>query len=261
MMRFFVQEGFEHSALVIADNLNLPIQSFAAPFKAFIKYDKNDDIVLVFDEKGLGLYDLSLNGAEAIRVDLQQGQLGFRLQQERARHEMVVKACGLNKYPAPVLVLDATAGLLRDTAVLAAAGAQVQVFERQPIIAALIRDGLQRAASTPELAALVAHIHFQQGNTLHYLQAQNLPRIPNIIYLDPMFPEREKSALVKKEMRIFKHLMGTDDDADELFLAAMAIKPKRVVVKRPKIAPPLAERAPSYCVEGKSGRFDVYIVL
>lgn len=61
---------------------------------------------------------------------------------------------------------------------------------------------------------------------------------PDVVYLDPMYPHRQKSALVKKEMRVFQSLVGNDDDADSLLIPAMTIAKRRVVVKRPNYASP-----------------------
>ena len=81
---------------------------------------------------------------------------------------------------------------------------------------------------------------------------------PDVIYLDPMFPVRSKSAQVKKEMRIFHQLVGADPDSDSLLDAALSQARYRVVVKRPRIAPALANTPPNYTLEGKSNRYDIY---
>jgi 16S rRNA (guanine1516-N2)-methyltransferase len=81
---------------------------------------------------------------------------------------------------------------------------------------------------------------------------------PQVIHLDPMFPHRDKSALVKKEMRLFRPLVGDDDDAPALLAAALALASHRVVVKRARKAPPIAGVAPGYSLEGKSSRYDIY---
>lgn len=218
---------------------------------------------LVLEPEGLGLYALDLPGSGPVRVQLDEGSLGFRLTAERARHEAVVKACGLLKAPGPWRVFDATAGLLRDACVLAAAGAEVWVGERSPVIAALVADGLARAAAEPALQELVARLHFQPGDSRERLLAlarADAAARPAVVYLDPMFPHRDKSALVKKEMRVFRTVVGEDADADDLLAPALAAATRRVVVKRPRHAPWLAGRKPSLAQEGKSARFDIYLV-
>jgi len=80
-----------------------------------------------------------------------------------------------------------------------------------------------------------------------------------VVYLDPMFPHAGKSAQVKKEMALFRQLVGSDTDADNLLGPALALASHRVVVKRPRIAPDLAEQKPTYRLEGKANRFDIYV--
>ena len=82
---------------------------------------------------------------------------------------------------------------------------------------------------------------------------------PQVVHLDPMFPHREKSALVKKEMRLFRELAGDDDDAPRLLEAALDVATHRVVVKRPRKAPPIAGPAPQHVIEGKTSRYDLYV--
>lgn len=81
---------------------------------------------------------------------------------------------------------------------------------------------------------------------------------PQVVYLDPMFPHKQKSALVKKEMRVFQSLVGPDLDADGLLEPARLLATKRVVVKRPDYAPPLANVATPNAVVTKGHRFDIY---
>ncbi len=73
-----------------------------------------------------------------------------------------------------------------------------------------------------------------------------------------MFPERKKSAKVKKQMQAFHAIVGTDADADGLLALALNVATYRVVVKRPAGANYLAEKKPSYSLEGKSTRYDIY---
>ncbi len=81
---------------------------------------------------------------------------------------------------------------------------------------------------------------------------------PDVVYLDPMFPERGKSAAVNKAMQFFQRLVGADEDAADLLAPALAAARHRVVIKRPARAPWLAEREPSYSLTGKSVRFDIH---
>lgn len=245
----------------LAARLGLPLATWEGALRDTLRALPATGAALVLEPEGLGLYALDLPGSGAVRVELHEGALGFRLSADRARHEAVVKACGLLKASSPLTVFDATAGLLRDACVLAAAGAEVWVGERSPVIAALVEDGLARAAGDPVLAPLLAQLHFLPGDSRLHLEAlAQAARRPAVVYLDPMFPHRDKRALVKKEMRVFRTVVGEDADADALLAPALGAATKRVVVKRPRHAPWLAGRKPSLSQEGKSARFDIYLV-
>lgn len=159
-------------------------------------------------------------------------------------------------------VLDTTAGLGRDSFVLADMGCSVTLCEREPVIAAMLKQGLQVALASGDdwLVRVVQSMSLFAGDA-RTLVPQQLGS-PDVIYLDPMFPLRGKSAAVKKEMALFHVLLDsgvTQRDADELLLWAIAQDVARVVVKRPSRAPFLAERKPSHSVTGKAVRFDVYV--
>lgn len=215
---------------------------------------------LVADEQGLALQALEKPLPGAVRVDFVQGALRWRQEHGGGLGEWVAKACGVKKDFQPVVV-DATAGLGRDAFILASLGCQVQLWERSPIIAALLQDGLERATQNPDVKEIIGRMQFNQGDVRIFLQQalQENTALPDVIYLDPMFPHREKSALVKKEMRVFRTVVGEDNDADDLLLMALEKAKRRVVVKRPRLAPVLAGKKPSLVLEGKSGRFDIYL--
>lgn len=133
------------------------------------------------------------------------------------------------------------------------------MLERHPVVAALLADGLQRAQQDNEIGDWMrARMSLRAGSALENLQ--QLGFTPDVVYLDPMFPHRQKSALVKKEMRVFQSLVGADLDADALLPAALAVAGKRVVVKRPDYAGFLNDMPPSMSIETKSNRFDVYVI-
>ncbi len=169
---------------------------------------------------------------------------------------MIAKAVGIQPGVRPTVV-DATAGLGRDAFVLATLGCNVTMIERQPLIAVLLEDGFARAREDAVIALIVARMSLRVGDAIRILRTWN-DEAPQVIYLDPMFPHRDKSALVKKEMRLFRPLVGDDQDADELLEAALALASHRVVVKRPRKAPAIAGGKVSFSLEGNAGRFDVY---
>ncbi|OUS13220.1 hypothetical protein A9Q89_04145 [Gammaproteobacteria bacterium 53_120_T64] len=193
-----------------------------------------------------------------IRCDFVAGELRHRRLYGGGKNQMILKATGLNKHKPSIM--DLTAGLGRDSYVLATAGAQVTMFERQPVVAALLADGLRRlcGAGDEQELAIAQRLCLHQGDSLDCAAALAEQAPPDVIYLDPMFPERGKTAKVKKAMAFFHHLVGSDDDAAALLPLALATARYRVVVKRPRHAPPLADMKPGLCFEGKSTRFDVY---
>ncbi|CAK8715619.1 MAG: 16S rRNA (guanine1516-N2)-methyltransferase [Candidatus Electronema aureum] len=194
-----------------------------------------------------------------VRVDFTAGAAAFRRKQQGKELLLRAVGCKIGR-PLAVAVIDATGGLGRDSFLLAAAGCTVQIFERQPILAALLADGLERARQCRETAQIAERIQLFVGDAVSALhKMQERGQHAAVIYLDPMFPERRKSALVKKEAQMLQ-LLASAEAADEaqLLAAALAVG-KRVVVKRPVKATCIAGPAPSHAVIGKTVRFDVYL--
>jgi len=153
-------------------------------------------------------------------------------------------------------VLDGTAGLGRDAFVLACLGYTVTAVERAPVIHALFADGLERLLADPRGRELVGErLTLHHGDCEEWLGREPPPAV---VYLDPMFPPRKKSALVKKEMQLFQRLLGQEDNGPALLAAARQVATRRAVVKRPVWADPLASDA-DYSVTGAKVRFDVYL--
>lgn len=192
----------------------------------------------------------------AVAVNFVSGTMAHRRQFGGGRGEAIAKAVGVKGYYLPT-VIDATAGLGRDAFVLASIGCQVTMFERHPVVAALLADGLDRAYQDPTIGQLLQkQLRLIYNSSLHGLSLYQDK--PDVVYLDPMFPHRQKSALVKKEMRIFQQLVGSDLDAEELLEPARRLAKKRVVVKRPDYAPFLANQKPTAEIKTKNHRFDIY---
>lgn len=214
------------------------------------------EFALQLGDDGLQLVELGPGAPGPVRVDFVEGAAAHRRLFGGGSGQMIAKAVGIQSGVRPQ-VLDATAGLGRDAFVLASLGCTVTLVERQPLIAALLEDGLARAARDPEVAPIVARMRLICGNAVEILQTwAETP--PQVVYLDPMFPHRDKSALVKKEMRLFRPLVGDDLDAPALLAAALALASHRVVVKRPRKAPCIDAARPSHQLDGKSSRYDVY---
>ena len=206
--------------------------------------------------QGLQFAELGEHAAGPIGVDFVAGAVAHRRLYGGGAGQMIAKAVGIQPGVRPTLV-DATAGLARDAFVLAQLGCTVRLIERQPVVAALLEDGLARARDDAQVGPIVARMPLVVGDAIALLRAWPYD-VPQVIYLDPMFPHRDKSAQVKKEMRLFRPLAGADADAAELLAAALALASHRVVVKRPRKAACVAGPPPAYALEGKSSRYDVY---
>ena len=179
-----------------------------------------------------------------------------RLRQGRLQQELLVKAARIKGAETPTAV-DCTAGLGEDSLLLAAAGFVVTLFERDQTIAALLADALERAAADPRLAEAVGRMTLVAGNSIAGLAA--LPEPPDVVYLDPMFPARTKSAAVKKKFQLLHHLEQPCEEEEALVAAALAAQPRKVVIKRPAKGALLAGMKPSYSVAGKAVRYDVLV--
>lgn len=191
---------------------------------------------------------LSFQGAAPIFVDFYDKKSLSR--RREGRQQALVKAC--DPRPGRVIV-DATAGWGRDASVLAQFGATVCMIERSVIMAALLQDGLSRLLHNNPYGLDLRMICLDAKAYLASLTADGLP---DVIYIDPMHPERRKSALVKKDMQALQMLIGPDEDALELISCARTCVRDRVVVKWPQNLTPLLK--PNYSIQGKTVRFDIY---
>ncbi len=218
------------------------------------------ELILDYDTEGrLCLVDEAANHGP-IYVDFVAGAGAHRRKFGGGLQQPLARACGLSGKFKPQLC-DANAGMGRDSLVLASLGAPVTLLERHPQVAALLRDGLRRLAQCgqldPELQPLAQLMTLLEVDAIEYLSSAAARC--DVVYLDPMFPPRQKSAKVKKEMAAFHRLVGRDEDAAELLQAALAAARYRVVVKRPRGADWLAARKPSHAIEGKTVRYDIYV--
>lgn len=216
------------------------------------------DPVLRRDAEGLAL----VGDGMVLRADLTA--MLPRLRQDRLGRELLVRAARVRGVGSPTAV-DATAGLGEDSLLLAAAGFTVTMYERDPVIAALLRDALERAAGVPRLADAVGRMTLVEGDSVAGLRelgaalASGAGSAPDVVFLDPMFPERTKSAAVKKKFQLLHRLERPCDNEAELLEAALAARPRKVVIKRPPKGPLLAGVRPSYQVTGKAVRYDVIV--
>lgn len=212
--------------------------------------------VLRMDEHGIELQQ----GKSRIAVDFSAGANHHRRLHGGGRGQLIAKAIGIKSGNILPTVLDCTAGLARDAFVLASLGCEVRMCERSPLVRTLLEGGLARGKTVDDLALheILARMQLLSDDAREYLSALEEFDRPDVVYLDPMFPERRKSAAVKKDMAALHTLVGADEDADELLAPALQAARYRVVVKRPRHAPHLDNCKPGLVLEGESTRFDIY---
>lgn len=196
-----------------------------------------------------------------MRIDFATGAMGHRLRFGGGRGQTLARAAGIKPGVTPT-VWDATAGLGRDGFVLASLGCRVTLCERSAVLAALLADGLQRTALHPEIGDWIeARLQLVHADSVSALSRLAVTARADVVYLDPMYPAGKEHVLVKKEMRALQAILGPDEDSAALLDAALASARRRVVVKRPKRAPPLDGRKPSASVASKKTRYDLYVTL
>ncbi|HBE15888.1 MAG TPA: hypothetical protein DCY72_06585 [Ruminococcaceae bacterium] len=208
------------------------------------------ELTLVFDDAGLSLvgYGMRYQGDFARMLN--------RVTKGRLHHEMLVKIAK-TKTEQPIAI-DAAAGMGEDSFLLAAAGYEVYLFERDKVIAALLRDALRRARQDDRLREIVGRMRLIEGDSIERMPKLDIK--PEIVYLDPMFPPRKKSGLIQKKLQLIQKLEQPCADEQELFDAAVSLRPKKIIIKRPLNGALLADQKPSYTVKGKAIRYDVVVL-
>lgn len=237
-------------AAAIGRELRLPVLASGADLDGC-------DYRLVVSEHRLELQRAGRKVENPLYVDFAGGSTGYRRFSGTSRRQLIARAVGVRGDS--IHVLDATAGLGRDAFLLACLGCTVIAVERSPVLGALLRDGLARAREAPDevLHGIVSRITLLIEDARDVLHRARASQAPDVVYLDPMYPARTKSALAKKEMRICRSLVGDDLDAGDLLAVARQTARKRVVVKRHH-ALPLADDV-SLQYRGRTVRYDVYL--
>jgi 16S rRNA (guanine1516-N2)-methyltransferase len=237
----------QQHAATLSQHLQLPL--LTCPDNTF-------HYLLVITDTHLELRDTQNPRLKPVYVDFLSNAAQYRYQQGGGKNQLIARAVGIKGNFKPTII-DATVGLGSDALVLTNLGCKIQGIERSPIIAALLQDGLARhQQQNPNI-----NFSLTIANAIDYFTVLQPEQFPDVIYLDPMFPERQKSALVKKEMRLLRDLVGDDTDAATLLTTALARAKKRVVVKRPRLAERIiAAPEPDIVFKGASCRFDCYLV-
>lgn len=219
---------------------------------------KTHELQLVFGKDVIEIFDRSLN--TTINVDFLEGALAHREKFGGGKGQAIAKAIGLNKISNPTII-DATAGLARDAYVLATLGCQITLIEQSPVLYTLLKDGISRALVSENTEHSAKNFtNLVNSSSQLYLEHMDPDSKPDVIYIDPMYPERKKSALVKKDMQILHKLIGNSEDEEDLLTTALQYAKRRVVVKRPVHAEQIAGINPTMEISSKKTRYDVYVI-
>lgn len=253
-------------ARIFAKKLNVEFYSGQA-FKNTKRLDESVrcyPYILYFDGLKVSIVQTGKRAPGPVTASFLRGKTLHRLKYGGGKGQMIAKAVGLGK-ATNISVLDATAGLGGDAFVLATLGCDVTMLERSPIVSLLLSSALKESLHDSDcddgalLAEIVKRMKLVEANSIEWLRKQT-EYVADVIYLDPMYPEREKSSQVKKEMQLFHQLLGSDLDDKELLKEALEKAKYRVVVKRPRKGVAVEGPKPSLQVIGKSSRYDIYTI-
>lgn len=245
MTLYLLPSGDENWARELSDKAQLSLSRVEAE-------PKENELYLVLSDKGLFLSD----GKLSYQGDF--SSLLPRVRENRIGGELLVKAAKPNSFSGTPRLFDATAGLGEDSFLLSAAGFSVTLSEQNPVIYALLADACRRGKEDARLAAILSRMTLSFGDSIP--QLQNTNGAYDVVYLDPMFPARQKSGLIKKKFQLLQKLEAPEENGDRLLKAAFAACPKKIVVKRPKNAPPLGGKSPSYSIFGDTIRYDCIVL-
>jgi len=249
----------EKIEVVVAPNEQLHLLESIADKYSLTKINKGDiDSRLCFSNIGSFLsLEKNFSGVLVkLVVDFSSGKMKYRLEKGGGKQQPMARAIGATKN-SNLQVLDATAGLGVDAFVMASFGCQLTMLEQSFVVYELLLDGLQRASDDVQVSHIVNRMNLINTNSVDYLKTTKEKF--DVIYLDPMYPHRKKSAKVKKDMQILQYLLSEQNDGDLLFTQACLSDVKRVVVKRPLQADPLCAKSPTHSIFSKKTRFDVYL--
>lgn len=224
-------------------------------------------LVVIFNEDHVELRDNDKN--ISVHVDFTSGELAHRQLYGGGRGQAIAKAIGLKQGSQAPYVLDVTAGLAKDAFVLANLGCKVLMIEQSPILVEMVNNAIRRAKTSESFTPLLNNgFEIILDNSIDYLKSlvakeQQEKLFPDVIYLDPMYPDRKKAASVKKNMQLLQKLHSEETQANhdqhQLLLLARKAAKKRIVVKRPKGAENIASLKPAFTVESKKTRYDIYL--
>ena len=217
------------------------------------------DFYLDFNQLPAILHDTNSNNQ--LSIDFTRGAIAHRLQYGGGKGQSLAKAIGITSKNKPH-ILDATAGLGRDAIILANLGTKLTLVEQSPVLAMLLAQAIEAAQEDDLFTQATEHgFDLYQANAASFMDEKTIPEC-DVVYLDPMYPEKMKSALVKKDMQMLQALIGHSSDETNAVLlkSALQFAKQRVVVKRPKGAPELEGIKPTMALQSKKTRYDVYVM-
>ncbi|ASK78164.1 16S rRNA (guanine(1516)-N(2))-methyltransferase [Paraphotobacterium marinum] len=220
-----------------------------------IRIDSTSDFEFIIENDYLKIIDLK-EYHSGVYVDFLSKQSVYRQSFGGGKKQTILKAIGVTKSRTPLNILDATPGLGKDSFVFFSHGCNVHMLERNEIVCALLENGLNKLKNSENYTNKENSLTLEKGTILDNIGHLDMF---DVVYLDPMYPKRNKSASVKKEMAMFHKIVGDDKDSDFLLEKAKSLAKKRVVVKRPKGAPFLNSLKPDFEYLSKNTRYDVYI--
>ena len=238
----YSEENFREKAEKLAKKLNIEVKEEIS----------ENELALLYDERGLTLTD----GTLEVRGDFAENR--NRLSENNLRQEFLVKAVKSKNMGENPLVVDATAGLGEDSILLSASGFRVVMFEYNPVICALLEDAMDRAREIEGLREIVERMTLIEGDSTEKMS--EISERPEAVFLDPMFPERKKSGLVKKKFQLLQRLEKPATDERKMYEEALKLRPKKIVVKRPLKGPNLEGTKPSFTIKGKAIRYDCILL-
>lgn len=227
----------------------------------------NLNLKLVNTEDGLGITD----GKQILIGDFKK--LIRRIPRDKIGSEPLIKAARIKGYkPQQLTILDCTAGLGEDSFLLAAAGYKVIMYEANLMIASILEDALKRGSEDEKIKSIISNMKLFKGDSVIAMKNLNKTKealsndinnsyeIPGIIFLDPMFPKRQKKSLVKKKLQIIQKLESPCKNEKEMLKAAIDLQPKKIIIKRPIKGSYLGERKPTYSIYGSQIRYDCILI-
>lgn len=250
LVRLYIHADEQHheTARKFAEQQHLPLYN-----------NETNGLCLLFASTGYELTDLSTKAT--IRVTFTEGSLAHRVKFANSYKQPLAKAIGVTNKSKPT-VLDITAGLARDAYVLYSLGCSVTMVEASAVLATMIQQAIDYSNQTDnENIINCESFKIVNSDSLTYMQNLNI-EVPDVIYMDPMYPERKKSALVKKDMQILHKLIGPPSDElnRNLLNQALQLARQRVVIKRPENASEIDGPPPTLKFSSKKTRYDVYVI-